>query len=114
MAKQRRNRHKSSALWGNRSAHRGVRLFRGSIGQSLSALSASSLKNVSAVSSSHSLSEAMLLLSLSLLRLVSSEHFSAPPSVICGWRIYRIGGEFPCRVAGKVQPRYAFYAYSWH
>ena len=75
MAKQRRNRHKRSALWGNRSAHRGVRLFRGSIGQSRSALSASSLKNVSAVSSSHSLSEAMLLLSLSLLRLVSSEHY---------------------------------------
>ena len=54
--------------------------FLGSIGQSLSALSASSLKNVSAVSGSHSLSEAVLLLSLSLLRLVSSEHFSAPPS----------------------------------
>ena len=46
-----------------------------SIGQSLSAFCASSLKNVSAVGSLHSLSEAMLLLSLTLLGLVSSEHF---------------------------------------
>ena len=45
------------------------------IGQSFSALSASSLEYVSAVSSSHSLSEAVLFFSLSLLRLVSSEHF---------------------------------------
>ena len=45
------------------------------IGQSLSAFRASSLKNVSAVCSLHSLSEAMLLLSLKLLGLVSSEHF---------------------------------------
>ena len=46
-----------------------------SIGQSLSAFSASSLKNVSAVGSSHSFSEAMLLLSLTLFGLVSSEHY---------------------------------------
>ena len=46
-----------------------------SIGQSLSAFSASSLENVSAVCSSHSLSEAMLLLSLTFLGLVSSEHY---------------------------------------
>ena len=46
-----------------------------SIGQSLSAFRASSLKNVSAVGSSHSLSEAMLLLSLTLFGLVSSEHY---------------------------------------
>ena len=46
-----------------------------SIGQSLSAFCASSLKNVSAVGSLHSLSEAMLLLSLTLFGLVSSEHF---------------------------------------
>ena len=45
-----------------------------SVGQSFSALSASSLEYVSAVSSSHSLSEAVLFFSLSLLRLVSSEH----------------------------------------
>jgi len=46
----------------------------GSIGQSFSALCASSLEYVSAVSSFHSLSEAMLLFSLTLFRLVSSEH----------------------------------------
>ena len=44
------------------------------VGQSLSALSASSLEYVSAISSLHSLSEAVLLLSLTLFRLVSSEH----------------------------------------
>ena len=43
--------------------------------KTLSAFSASSLEYVSAVSSSHSLSEAVLLLSLSLLGLVCSEHF---------------------------------------
>ena len=45
-----------------------------SIGQSFSALSASSLEYVSAISGSHSLSEAVLLFSLSLLRLICSEH----------------------------------------
>ena len=44
------------------------------VSKSLSALSASSLEYLSAVSSSHSLSEAMLNLSLALLRLVSSKH----------------------------------------
>jgi hypothetical protein len=44
------------------------------VGQSLSALCTSSLENVATVSGLHSLSEAMLLLSLTLLRLVSSEH----------------------------------------
>ena len=44
------------------------------VGQSLSALCASSLEYVSAVCSLHSLSEAMLLFSLTLFRLVSSEH----------------------------------------
>ena len=43
--------------------------------QSLSALCTSSLENVSAVSGLHSLAEAMLLFSLTLLRLVGSEHF---------------------------------------
>jgi hypothetical protein len=44
------------------------------VGQSLSALCTSSLQNVSAVGSLHSLSETMLLLSLTLFGLVSSEH----------------------------------------
>ena len=44
------------------------------VGQSLSALCTSSLQNVSAVSSLHSLSETMLFLSLTLFGLVSSEH----------------------------------------
>ena len=46
------------------------------IGQTGSTLGASSLKNFSAVSSSHSLSEAMFLFSLSLLGLVCSLHDS--------------------------------------
>ena len=50
------------------------------VGQSLSALGTSSLENVATVRGLHSLSEAMLLLSLALLRLVSSEHFGIPPS----------------------------------
>ena len=45
-----------------------------SIGELSSALCASSLKNFSAVSGCHSLSEAMLLFSLSLLGLVRSLH----------------------------------------
>ena len=44
------------------------------VGQSLSALCTSSLQNVSAVGSLHSLSETMLFLSLTLFGLVSSEH----------------------------------------
>ncbi len=50
-----------------------------SVGQSFSALSASSLQYVSAVSSSHSLSEAVFLFSLTLFRLIGSEHLLAPP-----------------------------------
>ena len=45
------------------------------IGQLFSALSASSLEDVSAVSSCHSLSEAVLFFSLTLFGLISSEHF---------------------------------------
>ena len=45
-----------------------------SVSESLSAFRTSSLENVSAVSSSHSLSETVLLLSLTLFGLVSSEH----------------------------------------
>ena len=44
------------------------------VGKSLSAFRTSSLENVSAVSSSHSLSETVLLRSLTLFGLVSSEH----------------------------------------
>ena len=44
------------------------------VGQSLSALCTSSLQNVSAVGSLHSLSETVLLFSLTLFGLVSSEH----------------------------------------
>ena len=46
------------------------------VGELSSSLGASSLKNFSAVSSSHSLSEAMFLFSLSLLGLVCSLHDS--------------------------------------
>ncbi len=45
------------------------------VSKSLSALCTSSLENSSAVCSLHSLSEAMLLFSLTLFGLVSSEHF---------------------------------------
>ena len=47
-----------------------------SIGELSSSLGASSLKNFSAVSGRHSLSEAMFLFSLSLLRLICSLHDS--------------------------------------
>ena len=46
------------------------------VGQSFSALGASSLQDVSAVSGSHSLSEAVLLFSLTLFRLISSQHMN--------------------------------------
>ena len=45
------------------------------ISQSFSAFCASSLKNVSAVSSSHSFSKAVLFFSLSFFRLICSEHY---------------------------------------
>ena len=45
------------------------------IGESCSALCASSLKDVSAVGSLHSLTEAVLLFTLTLLRLISSKHY---------------------------------------
>ena len=44
------------------------------IGQSFSALCASSLEDVSTVGSSHSLSEAVLFFSLTLFGLIGSEH----------------------------------------
>ena len=54
---------------------RGLSPTKRLISQSFSAFSASSLKNVSAVSCSHSFSEAVLLFSLSFLRLICSEHY---------------------------------------
>ncbi len=48
------------------------------VSKSCAALSASSLENFSSVSSSHSLSEAVFLASLSFLRLVCSEHIYTP------------------------------------
>ena len=50
-------------------------LLKRLICQSFSAFCASSLKNVSAVSSSHSFSEAVLFFSLSFFRLICSEHY---------------------------------------
>ena len=44
--------------------------------KSLSTFCAASLENVSSVSGLHSLSEAVLFLSLALLRLISSKHLS--------------------------------------
>lgn len=63
----------------NRSCFRGHRRFLCSaykrlIGQLFSALRASSLEDVSAVGSSHSLSEAVLFFSLTLFGLIGSEH----------------------------------------
>ena len=49
------------------------------IGESCSALCASSLENFSAVSGSHSLSEAVFLFSVSFLRLICSKHGITPP-----------------------------------
>ena len=50
-------------------------IFPKSIGQSFSAFSTSSLEYVSSVGGSHSLSETVLFLSLTLFRLISSKHF---------------------------------------
>ncbi len=54
---------------------RGLVTHKRLISQSFSAFCASSLKNVSAVSSSHSLSKAVLFFSLSFFRLICSEHY---------------------------------------
>ena len=48
------------------------------VSKSCATLSASSLEYLSAVSSSHSFSEAMFLASLSLFRLICSEHILTP------------------------------------
>ena len=54
------------------------------VSQSLSALCTASLQNGSAVGSLHSLSEAMLLFSLTLLGLISSEHLLHLLTMIIG------------------------------
>ena len=58
--------------------YRGYGLSR-LIRESYSALCTSSLEDFSAVRGSHSLSEAVLLLSLTLFRLIGSKHLDAPP-----------------------------------
>ena len=50
-----------------------------SIGELSSTLSASSLENLSAVSGSHSLAEAVFFLSLAFFRLICSYHRGIPP-----------------------------------
>ena len=54
--------------------YRTYSLFLKLISKSCSAFCASSLENLSAVSGSHSLSEAVLLLSVDLFGLICSEH----------------------------------------
>ena len=66
-----RQRNRQSVFLCLRSGNRRCR----SIGQSFSAFCASSFQNVSAVGSSHSLSETVLFLSLTLFGLIGSEHF---------------------------------------
>ena len=65
-------RHFSPAMPGN------------SVSESLAALCTSSFENISAIGGLHSLAEAMLLLSLALFRLISSEHSTIPPCSMIG------------------------------
>jgi hypothetical protein len=60
----------------------GIKLFLESIGQSFSSLGASSLQDFSAVCRTHSLTEAVLFLSLTLFGLVGSQHLSCTSSVV--------------------------------
>ena len=80
--------------------------FQKLIGQSFSAFCTSSLEYVSSVGSSHSLSETVLFLSLTLLRLVSSKHFVHLLKFVC-IPDHEISGIFRKRVA--LQPNYALY-----
>ena len=50
--------------------------------QPRSALCASARQHLTAVCRAHSLAEAMLLLSLNLFRLISSQHYSTPPYIV--------------------------------
>ena len=76
------------------------------IGQSFSAFSTSSLEYVSSIGSSHSFSETMLFLSLTLFGLISSKHFMHLLVVVC-IPDHEISGIFRKRVA--LQPNYALY-----
>ena len=64
--------YRENDRWGN--IGHGFYVGKDLVSQSLSAFCTSSLENVSTVGSSHSLSEAVLLFSLTLFGLVSSEH----------------------------------------
>ena len=77
----------------------GVSVIPKSVGQSLSALGTSSLENVATIRGLHSLSEAMLLLSLTLLRLVGSEHFGYLLQDLLSGRNSAglTGAEIPCK-----------------
>ena len=76
------------------------------IGQSFSAFSTSSLKYVSSIGSSHSLSETVLFLSLTLFRLISSKHFVHLLSFVFKSRITRYPEFIRKRVA--FQPNLRF------
>ena len=79
------------------------------MGQSLSALSAASLQNGSSVRSLHSLSEAVLLFSLTLFRLVSSEHLLHLLKVLIG----SVGRFAPCEPNGYLAIL-RFYTMTFH
>ena len=75
----------------------GFLTFRHSlIGESCSALLSSSLENLASVRSAHSFSEAMLLLSLTNLRLISSKHFNTFfQTIVPGFRHFgQVGTAF--------------------
>ena len=78
------------------------------MGQSGSALGASAGQDLAAIGGSHSLSEPMDFASLSLFRLISSEHRSSPPSG--SWRRPRRGslpdvvGHLYQRAIGRDDP----------
>ncbi len=65
--------------WGDRGA---VCAPPSLVGQTSAALITTSLENLSAVGGSHSLAEAMFLASLSLLRLICSEHMHTSFSLL--------------------------------
>ena len=78
------------------------------VGKSLSTLCAASLQNVSSVRSLHSLSEAVLLFSLTLFRLVSSEHLLHLLNVL-------IGSVCTVRLMNRIAFFSYFYAFTqWH
>ena len=78
------------------------------VGQSGSALGASAGQDLAAIGGSHSLSEPMDFASLSLFRLIGSEHRSSPPSG--SWRRPRRGslpdvvGHLSQRAIGRDDP----------